>query len=389
MHQITHHAEEAVFYLQFGDIIRQKTEHIAETLREIAGQLDPVAAADRVLAIQIGQLGLVRTEVESAQRKLSESFQALAEETTRMRGTLGRWHANQIASPKESDSLSAFKSDLLRMEILHRQGHELRLEARRSTRSAIEATHQLAGHVGSVKTLNSDMHLQALNAIVKTAALGEQGATLSVLSMHVDSLYCDSQSVVADIVSILESVLGQTGAPSGSQILSDTTIRSGRLHAGMTDIESACNECRTTFTSANPLIEQQQEALDAARSLLEFLAEQGSAIQQQIDELTTFRTMLAPWITGQDSSASPIGVLNGRYTMQSERDIHENAMKEAGANPVAPEHQEFFKATPVGSGVPALLQPEAKNENAERQITLVASTAPAPGTDMGNNVELF
>jgi hypothetical protein len=399
MHQITHHAEEAVFYLQFGDIIRQKTEHIAETLREIAGQLDPAAArsefrarattADRVIAIQVGQLELVRTEVASAQRKLAESFQALAEEATRMRGTLGRWQANQSDSPKASDSLSAFKSDLLRMEVLHRQGDELRLAARRSTRSAIEATHQLAGHISEVKTLNSDMHLQALNAIAKTAALGEQGATLSVLSMHVDSLYCDSQSVVADIVAILESVLGQTGAPADSQELTETTIRSGRLHAGMTKIESACNECVTTFTSANPLIEQQQAALEAARSLLEFLAGQGSAIQQQIEELNTFRAMLAPWITGQGSSASASGMLNGRYTMQSERDIHENAMKVAGINPAAPNQQEIFEATPAGGGVPALLRPELKNENAGRQTTLVASTSPPPGTDLGDNVELF
>lgn len=390
MRRITHHTEEAVYYLQFGDIIRQKTEHIADALHAIADNLDctasqrefcaRAAAADRVIAIQIDQLESVRSEVESAQRKLSESFQALGEETARMRGTLDRWHALPIDSPNESDSLTAFKSDLLRMEDLHRQGHELRLEARRSTRNAIEASHQLAGHVSSVKGLNSDMHLQALNAIVKTAALGGHGATLSVLSMHVDSLYCDSQSVVANLVAILESVLGRASADAGDQDLVEATVRSERLHAGMRNVESASNECRTTFTSANKLMAQQQDALDATHPLLGFLAEQDSAIQKQVQELTIFRATLSPWMNKQDASAATLGISNDRYTMQSERDIHLRATRAGNITTASVDNVDF-----VGPAV----QPESTKENSHRQNLLVVPPTAAPAADLGDNVELF
>lgn len=397
MRQITHHTEEAVFYLQFGDIIRQKTEHIAEALREITGPLHSAASVrefsagatvgDRVTAIQIRQLELVRQEVESAQNQLAKSFQALAEQTARIHGTLVQWHTPPAGSRKQADPLEAFQADLLRMENLHRQGHELQLEARRSTRNAAEASRQLADQVRGVKALNSDMHLQALNAIVKTAALGEEGATLSVLSMHVDSLYGDSQGIVADIVAIVDSVLTQTGAHTEGQDLGEKSVRSERLRAGIKQIESAGDECRTTFSSADKLIGQQQQSLEATGPLLRFLAEQKTAIQSQIEELTAIREMLAPWKNQADAVVSPDEISNDRYTMQSERDIHDSAGQAApglaGAEP------EFFELPKPKEDEAAMLPPEAKQHNPEGQEAPVVSPAPASGASMGDNVELF
>lgn len=390
MRQITHRTEEAVFYLQFGDIVRQKTEHIADALDEIADALDGPASqsefcaratvADRVIAIQIGQLELVRSEVESVQRKLLESFRALAEETSQMRGTLHQWHTLPNGPQNKSDSLTAFTSALRRMEKLHRQGHELRIQARRSTRNAIKASHGLAGHVNSVKQLNFDLHLQALNAIIKAAALGGQGATLSVLSMHVDSLYCDSQSVVARIIAILESVLGRASANAEDRDLVEATVRSERLHGGMRNIEFASKECCTTFTSANKLIEQQQNALEATHVLLGSLAEQDSAIQKQILELTAFRKMLSPWMKEQGASAARIEISNDRYTMQSERDIHLQATQAINAMAVSAVNQELFSSAAL---------PQTQKENSEHPNTLVVPSAAGPASGMGDNVELF
>jgi hypothetical protein len=399
MRRITQQTEEAVFYLQFGDIIRQKTEHIADALRETAGQLEAAASwrefgaratvGDRVIAIQIRQLESVRKEVESAQHKLSASFQTLAEETAGMHGTLGQWQAQSASSLNQADPLATFKSDLLRMEEVHRQGHELRVEAGRSMRNAMEASRELASQVSAVKNLNSDMHLQALNAIVKTAALGEQGATLSVLSMHVDSVYCDSQSVVADILAIVESVLAQTRARAEGHGLTETASQSKRLRAGAKQIESASYECRTMFDSANKLVEQQQESLNATGPLLRFLAEQGAAIQSQIQELTAFREMLAPWKNQAEAAASPAEIADDRYTMQSEREIHAAAAPAAQAATAADDGVEFFDAPPAHGAEAATLALAAGNENPEGQNTLVVPSAAASGPGMSDNVELF
>jgi hypothetical protein len=64
MQRITKEAGEAVFYLQFGDIVRQKTEHIAAALQDAAAQLAGANSetefqaraglVDHTLAIQVG-----------------------------------------------------------------------------------------------------------------------------------------------------------------------------------------------------------------------------------------------------------------------------------------------------------------------------------------------
>jgi hypothetical protein len=386
MREITHHASEALFHLQFGDIIRQKTEHIAAALRETAGQLHaPVsrrefcavaAAADRVIAIQIGQLELIRTEAEAAQRKLNESFHTLGETTGQMCNLLSRRPASPDGPPPQPDSLAAFKAELQRLENLQHQGRQLRRGARRSIQNVAGVSQQLTGHAGQVRMLNADLHLQALNAIVKTAALGGEGATLSVLSMHVDSLYAQSNQIVMELVGLLESVIAQTLATSENQ---EPALASGPdtgLRAGLENLETAFNECGATFASAQKLVAEQQTALAGSQSLLDSLVGQGPAITGQIGELTAFRKLLAPCLSAARPPAAPAETLPDRYTMQSERDVHERAgrMAAPGVNAAADET------------APPPLQTEAPKGSPEPAVSGMTA---APASEMGDNVELF
>ncbi|HTJ00936.1 MAG TPA: hypothetical protein VL527_18785 [Dongiaceae bacterium] len=387
MTQVMHHAGEAVYYLQFGDIVRQKTEHVTAALSEAAEELDQAvtrrdfaakaAAADHVIAIQIRQLELVQTEVAAARRQLAESFEALATAAGQLHEALGRWQEHPTSSG--SGCIDAFKAELARLEQLHRQGHDLRLGARRSKQNAITASQELVGHVKQVRTLNADIHLLALNAIVKTAALGNQGATLSVLSAHVDSLYCESSGIVGDVTTILDSVLQQTRAAADDSDLSAEATRESRLHAGTEHIESACNACHTAFASATALVGKQQAALESSRGCLDFLTRHAAVIGGQIAELQAFRQTLSPWAgAAAVPAAATLEGLHGRYTMQSERDIH--ARREPEEFPVIPaatDNLELFEPSgPEPAQMRSGLAPEP------------AASAPA-GTKLGDNVELF
>ena len=75
---------------------------------------------------------------------------------------------------------------------------------------------------------------------------------------------------------------------------------------------------------------------------MEFLAAQGSAIEDQIKELTALRAMLAPWLTARSTETSRLGSLNARYTMQSEREIHTSAAQVATASGAPDDNLEFF-----------------------------------------------
>ena len=151
--QMIHHSGEAVFYLQFGDIVRQKTEHIAAALEEGVARLAETVserefclqadAMDRILAIQAGQLELIRSEVKAAQMKLGKSFQCLGGETCGLKDVLHRWQGRSALDPDAEDALDIFRADLQRLESLKRRGQELQRSALRTAQSAAEASGRL------------------------------------------------------------------------------------------------------------------------------------------------------------------------------------------------------------------------------------------------------
>lgn len=405
MRQITKQAGEAVFYMQFGDIVRQKTEHIAAALHDSAAQLaaaisevefrTQAGSVDHMLAIQIRQLELIRSEVDAARQKLGAAFESLGTETGELKEMLHRWRQDSAGQPGATDALKAFKADLGLMEKLHQHGHELRLSARRAAQSVSAASSRLAVHVEQVKVINMDVHLQALNAIVKAAALGENGVTLSVLSMHVDWLYRESNAAVTEVVTTLQAILKAANQNSPSESPGEGCSGRPALNAGMNRIVSAYDDFRKTSGSADELVAKQQAALSNGRASLDFLARHLPAIEQQIQGLVSFRQLLAPWIetTGVVADAS-VESLHERYTMHSEREVHANLHRAGAAVPAplaAPAENdglEIFK-TPPATGVDPVETP-LRQSSGDRSEAPGEAAVKAPEMPVSSdNVEFF
>jgi cell fate (sporulation/competence/biofilm development) regulator YlbF (YheA/YmcA/DUF963 family) len=399
--QIMRHANEAVYYLQFGDIVRQKTEHVTEALREAANALAmsnsrtdfslQAASADQIISIQIGQLRQIRAEVEAAREQLLDSFTHLAARATGLQEALAHWQKEPTANDTDSAQFEAFKSALASLEDLHQQGESLRVEARQSTEQVVTASRRLSTHMRQVENLNQDIHLLALNAIIKTAGLGSQGATLSVLSMHVDSLYRESQDIVAEVSGILRSVvdrpLASLSGPGGSSPLAPEE----RMQKGIREIDQACASCRQAFESATELVVKEQEALRCAQAKLVFLQDHAFSITKHIDDLQLFRETLALW-TDATSPVQHQGLdsLHTRYTMQSERETHErtSARSPTIAKPPTPTPATNCSADTAGRQTPSVAETMSnRNDQHPQSVPLVGSTS-AP-TDLGDNVELF
>lgn len=345
MSQITRRADEAVYYLQFGDIVRQKTEHVGAALREAAGLLLTAArkrdfrtratAVDQSLAVQIAQLDAIQQEVQTAQAKLAHAFHGLREDTAALQSLLDAWHEQPADSPARMDPLEAFKTDWQHLERLQRRGHELQIGATRTAQQTIAVSSRLSGHLAEVKAVNAEIHFQALNAIVRTASLDQQGATLSVLSMHLDWLYREADALVRTIVGTVETILAKA-----SQAGTSRTPAAGLAPAtaSLDRLDAAFAACRQTSLEARRLMAEQQAALQESQGFLGSLEAQTPTLEQQIADLVAFRRLLAPWVEGTapSSPASP-GCAADRYTMRSERDIHDRVHRQAtGRPPQAP-----------------------------------------------------
>ena len=303
---------------------------------------------------------------------------------------LGHWHSASGNPRNQGDTLADFKATLLRLESSDLEGQELRREARRSIQNLAGVSQRLAGHISELKMLNTDIHLQALNAIVRTAALGAEGNTLSVLSAHVDLLCGESKEVVADLVAVLESVVQQTVTIAAGHDPTGEPGRSAGLVAGTESIGTAFEDCRTTFASATTLVANQQAAIQESQPLLSFLAGLNLSLQGQIGELAAFRHKLGDCKSKTAPAAALSETLNQRYTMQSERDIHASAGQSAHPGPQAAAEK---KVDPVET-LPARAAecPPLPLESLRGNATLPAAAMAAPprtGSELGDNVDLF
>ena len=311
--------------------MRQKSEHILEALRQAVELLSgpaseeefrvQAAAVDQMLAVQEGQFELIRNELATAHGRLGAAFGNLAGESAKLSASLGNWKGG-------TDPLGPFRTNLSQLECLNDRSRGLQQKTRETAQRAIDSSDQLATYVAELKGINQDMHLQALNAIVKTAALGHQGATLAVLSMHVDWLYKESSQNVTVIVSTLESILDHAHRTSGKECAPgpEADAWNAGLHASLERIEAAFEGYQGMSGPAQKIVAEQQSVLAGCSAQLNFLSTFNATLTEQIKELSALRRSLSPWLNQPALAArdSTEGLVES-YTMQSERDVHARA----------------------------------------------------------------
>jgi hypothetical protein len=252
----------------------------------------------------------------------------------------------------------------------------------------------LARHLDQVKNINSEMHLQALNAIAKTNSLGGRGATLEVLSKEVAGLFRESSQAVARIVQTLELILHQAqqtepqkeDSPAAGRASSTST----ELHQEVERIGVAYDEFRETSARAAGLVQKQQDTLTHSESSLEFLATLTESIMRDMNQLAHLRETLAPWVN--TSAALPTAEIEGsdrNYTMQSEREVHQR---------IAAADQSAFETNPPAAGgesrpgsaaAPQAAVPAAPAGSPASPASTPPPAKPASAPSPDDNIEFF
>jgi methyl-accepting chemotaxis protein len=327
---IRRHSEDAAYFLQFGDIVRQKLEHVVDALATVAGSHHStvqLGALDRLIAIQTGQLEAIRTEALTARDKLAAAFNGLADETTHLVDDIFNLAQHKNARDESLDNsnrLQNLSADILQLQTLHARGYELGVQSQGTAQRAADASAKLAGHLSSINTLNFELRLQALNAIVKTARLGSDGATLGVLSAHVHEVSHDSGQSVAAILKLLDSLRSGTALlGQGSQpIAADNKTGESALERGLRDIADLHQKFHQTSGEASSLAERQKEVLAETSANLDFLSAFNLRMTAMIEELHAARACLAPHVSSLDATSDKEAELAVAYTMESEREIH-------------------------------------------------------------------
>ncbi|MCU0867072.1 MAG: hypothetical protein MUC36_25090 [Planctomycetes bacterium] len=348
---IDEHAGQLVYFLQFGDIVRQKLEHVAAALAAAAGSRGGVR---RLLAVQAAQLDAVTGEIESARGQLAAAFAGLGRTTDRLVELLGSLHARP-AGDGQPVTIGGLTDELRGMHRLRQRADDLGTGSAQAAAQAAEIAARMADHIESLGETNARMHLMALNAIVNTSRLGSSAAALGVLSIQVHEVARESSVIVGEVLPLLDRVRRSSqamgdGAPATGA--STTLLDAATVDGGLVRLEQLAARVGDCAARLPELNAEQQAVLAAARTDVGFLDGLHHGLASARTDLVCVRDAL-PATAGMAGGEAEEAEAFAAYTMESEREIH--------------------RAVTGGVAAPAG----------------AALAGAAAGGDLGDNIELF
>jgi len=334
-------AEELVYFLQIGDIVRQKIEHVAQALTGHPSQRGALAS---VVRLQLAQLEAVRTEVEEARTKLGLAFTGLGEATAHLVAPIAAMADLADRTDQSGSSFAGLIRDAGTLQELGRRSHGLGEATAQAAREAAAVARSIVAQLAEVGETNATMHMMALNAIVNTSRLGAGAAALNVLSVQVHEVASASGVIVAEVAPLVAS-LGAEEQPDGD----NEGRAAGEGFTGhLAELETLRGSAREVGAQSEQLAKAQQATLGACGREVQFL----HGLRDRLDgAVAALRPLLLELGPADDPTGDHEAASLTSYTMESEREVHRRIQ---GAS------------EPVG-----------------------AAASPSAGGTLGDNVELF
>ena len=194
--------------------------------------------------------------------------------------------------------------------------------ARRETSQTIA---KMECHIGKVREINFDIHLKALNAVVKSTRLGSTGKSIEALVIEMKELAERSNATIVSATEIMEKVTSASERMDGKQRHGDTETSAAdlQLRHGIADFTTDCNHFKATSKQTIGMGCQLQDKTKLARENLDFFDRLLSTFQYHHEEFRQVGDSLTSFAgnVSQDWIEEEINILK-RYTMQRERDAH-------------------------------------------------------------------
>ncbi len=346
---ISQQINEIVVAIQFDDIARQQLEHIISALRHVERTLKAeLASGDpydkfkfslnqpaSILQVQAGQLRQVVSEIDTAYEKSTQSFSFITQEVKSLLSDIPHFTFGNSEKCETEVVFEEIRSGLRRLRSLMGQGYELGLRIKTSTGKVAGVTSVLYGHIAQVRDISSDLDLKALNALVMTLHLGNQGKTFGVLAREVKELSNGAKEFVEEVVEILESINSISVTLEGEaredpdNVLKDGHDPLGSIDEGLQAISSAQQRLDNDFKEALQKADGLEVYISQARERLGFLSEASSDLRRNLDLLVEMFQRLSSFSDNSfNLTQEEVDEILKAYTMKQERDVHERIMGE-------------------------------------------------------------
>jgi methyl-accepting chemotaxis protein len=345
--EISRHIGEVVGSMQFHDITRQTIEHVGEVLDNLAQKLSAENLQGSIEKTEnnnnhihiIGEAGdiceLQRAQLDDAKQQISNATGNIIEHLLQIKDNIIEVarKAGSLAGIADESSLSflskiesGISTAILSLGTFARASHDLS----EAMDIFLKTTADVSGSVNDIEEIGAEIQLIALNARIKTAHTGDEGAPLGVIAEAIQSLSSDANTEKMAVSTALNEVnlaahdvRSCTREDQGNKASeADNVIRD---FGGFADaLRSANREITSLLNNIGTLGERLGD--DIARTVLaltvhekyERVIENALAI---LDLIITESRQVAPHVESGTKSEY-LRHLEKNYTMHSERKIH-------------------------------------------------------------------
>lgn len=363
--EIASRVASAVMALQVGDATRQRVQHSEAAMTDLAGWIDGAVVAEitvpekarsrltcLVLELQEAQItqtiGAFTHDIVEAERALVELATDAGDAIVECRKLYGSGGA------ESQSSLAALGTETRKAAIMLRDCAAERGRLDALANIVGETVDRLLDHVNAVHEIEANMRLVGLNAAIKCAQLGPNGASLSVIAQQLRELTSELVPAARSSVERLEHatvVARRFSAASTGKLAHEVSQLEEEAIASITLLETVDHRMHQALKTLNrdgpaasALLNNVSRGLGGHASIAELLAD----VQMQVSELAAAATGDEPVDGGAIKAA--LQHLRRGYSMEDERRVHDA---------VVGNHQD---STVAESSVPQLATVQAAEE---------------------------
>lgn len=322
----------AVFALQIGDMTRQRVEHVEEALTSLANILsdtesenDANAAIAAICRLQAAQMEQLLADFDREASQISQSLQTLAEDAEesvhRSQGAYG--------GGKGSGSfLGALGAELREACGVMRTYEGACTELDKAASAVTNGVTEMLGYVDAVHRIESDLRIVSLNMSLKCRRLGDDGRALNVIAQELRELVVQTVSAAQSVASSLQDAaelaqtMGNGAGANQSQQIAALEQEAERSIALLDSVDVSLTDALTVMSRNGQSV---VKGLRDARSGIDALHEASNGFRE------SHRRIAVLAATPVDGDAETVRAmmdkaltrLGGRYTMASERALHQ------------------------------------------------------------------
>lgn len=298
--------------------------HVQQALADMESARLGGGETTEILSLQTAQLQLARSEMEGAVIKVIENLRSLAaqisataEQTRNVGGMAGSTDASVFRE---------FEEVIGGISLLLQEGEMIRQESIAAVGTVAEAINDMAGMLEEIEFLGEKMKVVALNAGIRAAHVGRQGAALGVIAESIQQMSREALVLTKGLASGFREIItcarnlgdGEKTTREAPEILLQkaTALLWQLQNANAREIDQLQEMDAMAATLADDLL-QVAIATDVHQSFSHDIA--------QVVEQLNLATPLA--VTGTERNSRLFRELLDRYTMNSEREVHQGQQK--------------------------------------------------------------